>query len=61
MKLKELNLEISKLIYEGFAEAEVYVDTEARTYEAHLIPIQSINSDEGLVDGINHVFITITD
>ena len=59
MKLKELNLEIAKLIEEGCGEAEVYVDTEAREYDCHLILLNDIFTDDGLVDGKEHVIITI--
>ena len=59
MKLKELNLEIAKLIKEGSGEAEVYIDTEARKYDCHLILLKDIFSDEGLVDDDEHIIITI--
>jgi hypothetical protein len=59
MKLKELNLEIAKLLSEGYGDADTYVDTEGRDYNYHLVPIIDITQDDGLVDGENHICIII--
>lgn len=43
MKLYELQHHVDKLIEQGYSDTPVYFDTEAKTYDCHIVPIGSIN------------------
>jgi hypothetical protein len=43
MKLYELQHYVDKLIEQGHSDTPVYFDTEAKTYDCHIVPIGSIN------------------
>ncbi|HQM96875.1 MAG TPA: hypothetical protein PK705_07700, partial [Clostridia bacterium] len=43
MKLYELQHYVDKLIEQGYSDTPVYFDTEAKTYDCHIVPIGSIN------------------
>jgi hypothetical protein len=56
MTIGDLNIKIAELVNNGCnIDSEVYVDTEAREYDTHLVPVKNICYDDGLCD----VVITI--
>ena len=53
-------MKIANLINKGCdLNSEIYVDTEAREYDAHLIPVREIVSDDRLCDDKEHIIIII--
>lgn len=58
MKLYELQHYVDKLIEQGYSDTPVYFDTEAKTYDCHIVPIGSINLVPKEAVGEDHIVLS---
>lgn len=57
MKASELITFLSKQITDSGEDPLVYFDTEAGSFDTHLVEITQTDSDDGLVDGENNLIL----
>lgn len=58
MKLYELQHYVDKLIAQGYSDVPVYFDTEAKSYDCHIVPIGSINIVPEEAVGEDHIVLS---
>lgn len=57
MKLYELQHYVDKLIAQGYSDVPIYFDTEAKSYDCHIVPIGSINIVPKEAVGEDHIVL----
>ena len=59
MKVKELVNKLNKIVEKGYGDTEVYFDTEAKSYDVHIVKIKSVDITKAdIIDKNSYIILS---